>query len=78
MLYPGDEPHAPEIEALDQTNSRSFRARDPAALADGLLEVVADRETWFARRTLISENARKSYSAEVMARRFLEATDFGR
>jgi glycosyltransferase involved in cell wall biosynthesis len=75
VVHPDDEPHAPELEALDESNSRSFRARDVAGLAEAVVDVVRERDKWFARREEISRRARSRYSSEAMARGLIEAIE---
>lgn len=73
VIYPSDEPHAPEVEALDESNSRSFPAQDVDALAATVVDVFRERDKWLARRDEISCRARSRYSSEAMARGLLEA-----
>lgn len=73
MLYADDEPHAPEIEAADATNSRTFVSDSSGDLAVKLLGIVSERREWNARRDAIVADCRQRYSAEVMARSFLAA-----
>jgi glycosyltransferase involved in cell wall biosynthesis len=75
VVHPDDEPHAPEIEALDESNSRSFAAQDAAALAGALVGVFRERDKWFARRDEISGRARSRYSSETMARGLIDAIE---
>jgi glycosyltransferase involved in cell wall biosynthesis len=71
MLYPSGEPHAPEISALDESNSLSFYGGDPTALAKAIIEIERSQDRF--DREAISQRARKTYSAERMAVNFLEA-----
>lgn len=73
VIYPDDEPHAPEVEALDASNSRSFAAREVDALAAAVADVFNERTTWLARRAEISCVARSRYSSEAMARGLVDA-----
>jgi glycosyltransferase involved in cell wall biosynthesis len=71
IVYPSGEPHAPEIAALNDTNSLSFPHDDPAALAKAMIEM--DRVQDRFDREAISRHTRETYSAERMASSFLEA-----
>jgi glycosyltransferase involved in cell wall biosynthesis len=71
ILYPSDEPHAPEIAALNESNSLSFPRDDPAALARAMIE-MKDAQDRFDREG-ISQRTRQSYSVERMASNFLRA-----
>lgn len=73
VVYPDDEPHAPEVEALDASNSRSFAARDVDALAAAIVGAFNERTTWLAHREEISRVARSRYSSEAMARGLVDA-----
>jgi glycosyltransferase involved in cell wall biosynthesis len=71
MVYPSGEPHAPEIEALNSSNSLSFPSNNPAALAKAMIEMDRDQDRF--DREAISRSTRETYSAERMASNFLEA-----
>jgi glycosyltransferase involved in cell wall biosynthesis len=71
IVYPIGEPHAPEIAALDESNSFSFPRDDPAALASSIIEMVRSQDR-FDRET-ISRHTRETYSVERMASNFLGA-----
>jgi glycosyltransferase involved in cell wall biosynthesis len=74
MLIARDEPHAPEIEAaIDGVNAVIFEGDRPIALATALVEVVASRDDWLARRHEISRAIRDRYSIERMVDAFLGA-----
>jgi glycosyltransferase involved in cell wall biosynthesis len=75
VIHPDDEPHAPEVEALDEANSVSFAARDLDALVAAITETFRKRDEWFARRARISEAAQARYSAEAMAHGFVDALE---
>ena len=75
VIHPDDEPHAPEVEALDESNSRSFGARDVDALAEAVVGVFRERDKWLARREEISRRARTRYSSEAMARGLIDALE---
>jgi hypothetical protein len=74
MLYAENEPHAPEIEAATTGNSRTFRSDDADDLAVRLAGFFRDRDLWISRRQDIVEVCRRHYSADAMARGFLDAT----
>jgi glycosyltransferase involved in cell wall biosynthesis len=71
IAYPSDEPHAPEIAALNESNSLSFPRDDPAALARAMIEMERAQDRF--DRDTISEHTRETYSAERMASNFLRA-----
>jgi hypothetical protein len=71
IVYPSGEPHAPEIAALNDTNSLSFPHDDPAALAKAMIEMERFQDRF--DREAISRGTRETYSAERMASNFLEA-----
>jgi len=71
IVYPIGEPHAPEISALDESNSLSFPQDDPAALARTMIEI--ERAQARFDREAMSQRTRELYSAERMAANFLEA-----
>lgn len=77
MVYPLGEPHAPEFEALDSSNSVAYRAEDPRSGADALIEAYsrsADQEY----RQKLSSSIRETYSSELMAKPFLDLMDAAR
>jgi glycosyltransferase involved in cell wall biosynthesis len=71
IVYPSGEPHAPEIAALNESNSLSFPRDDPVALANAFIET--ERAQGSFDREAISRRARETYSAERMASDFLGA-----
>jgi glycosyltransferase involved in cell wall biosynthesis len=71
IVYPGDEPHAPEIAALDGSNSVSFHSDDPEALAKAIIEMEQQQDVF--DRDAISQRTRETYSVEQMAMNFLRA-----
>jgi hypothetical protein len=44
-------------------------------LAEAVVDVVRERDKWFARREEISRRARSRYSSEAMARGLIEAIE---
>lgn len=76
MLYPDNEPHAPEVEAAEEgVNAVTFRSDDPTSLASAMREVIDNRDEWIARRESISDACRANYSIERMVAGFLAAVD---
>ena len=73
VVYPADEPHAPEVEALDGGNSTSYAGQDVDGLTKAVVTVVGEGDAWFARREQISRVARSRYSSEAMAEGFSDA-----
>lgn len=73
VIHPDDESHAPEVEALDDSNSRSFAARDVDALAVAISDIFRKRDEWLTRRVAISHRARSRYSSEAMAQGLVDA-----
>jgi glycosyltransferase involved in cell wall biosynthesis len=71
IVYPSGEPHAPEIAALNESNSVSFPRDDTAALAAAMIEMERTQDR-FERET-ISQRTRETYSVERMASNFLGA-----
>jgi glycosyltransferase involved in cell wall biosynthesis len=71
IVYPTGEPHAPEIAALNESNSLSFPCDDPLALAKAMIEMERAQDQF--DREAISQRTRETYSAERMASNFLEA-----
>jgi glycosyltransferase involved in cell wall biosynthesis len=71
IVYPTGEPHAPEIAALNDSNSLSVPRDDPAALAKAMIEMERAQDRF--DRESISHRTRQTYSAERMASNFLGA-----
>jgi glycosyltransferase involved in cell wall biosynthesis len=71
ILYPSGEPHAPEIAALNESNSLSFSHDDPAALARAMIEMERAQDRF--DRGIIALRTRETYSVERMASSFLGA-----
>jgi glycosyltransferase involved in cell wall biosynthesis len=71
IVYPSGEPHAPEIAALNESNSLSFRRDDPSALAKAMIELERAQDRF--DREAISRHTRETYSVERMASKFLGA-----
>ena len=64
--------HGPEIESArpDESVVR-FRSCSTDALARAMLDVVAERDVWLARRSWIEAAAHPRYSIEAMATSFI-------
>jgi glycosyltransferase involved in cell wall biosynthesis len=71
IVYPTGEPHAPEIAALNKSNSLSFPQDDEKALARAMIEIERANDRF--DREAISQRTRDEYSAERMASNFLQA-----
>ena len=71
IVYPTGEPHAPEIAALNESNSLSFPSDDPVALSRAMIEIERAQDLF--DREAISQRTRETYSAEQMASNFLRA-----
>lgn len=75
MVVADDEPHAPEIELADASNTVYFPARDADALASTLIDQFARRPEWIAATEAISAAAQALYSSEAMARAFVAVVE---
>jgi glycosyltransferase involved in cell wall biosynthesis len=72
MIFANNEPHAPEIEAVQiGVNALEFSSDSAEALAACLVKVFKDQSSWLARRPSIANDCAHQYSAEVMADGFL-------
>jgi glycosyltransferase involved in cell wall biosynthesis len=71
IVYPSGEPHAPEVAALNDSNSLSFPHDDPKALAWAIIEMERAQDRF--ERGAIAQQTRETYSAERMASNFLGA-----
>lgn len=67
VIYPDDEPHAPEFECLTPANSIAYRARNIAHLSEILIDAHASRSRFQSHATEISEGCAQSYSVEATA-----------
>jgi glycosyltransferase involved in cell wall biosynthesis len=62
-----DEPHAPEIEAVEERENAIVVDSDSvAAMRDAILHVAKDRDEWLARRPAIAASCVERYSVEPM------------
>jgi glycosyltransferase involved in cell wall biosynthesis len=76
MLIARDEPHGPEVEAaIEGFNAMFFAPSTAETLAEHLVNVTGEAETWRMRRAAISEACRTKYSAEAMADGFIAAVE---
>lgn len=74
MLIARDEPHSPEIEALVEGKNGSLFASDsPESLAELLVGIADERQSWLDRRTAIAEMVRSTYTVEHMVAAFAGA-----
>ena len=74
VIYPDDEPHAPEAEILDANNSWRFQASNSTDLRRYMEAAWAQREHVAARGEELSRPVRDLYSTEAMAQAFVEAS----
>ncbi|MGE0059504.1 MAG: glycosyltransferase [Dehalococcoidia bacterium] len=75
MIIARDEPHAPELEAARQDeNCLIFKEDDAAALAEAMVSMWRNRALWDERRDSITEDCRRRYSVEAMARGLIAST----
>ena len=69
VVYPRDDPHAPEIEALDATNSIVFETDDAEGCSKAIVELYQNPSRFDSRR--IAEAARRKYSTDRMIEPFV-------
>ena len=74
MVYALDEPHAPEIEAANPSNSIAVPSDNPASLAEALV-TIATGSAGLADAQSISDECRRVYSASAMAQAFIDAVN---
>lgn len=70
VIYPDDEPHAPEIEALNAGNSICFKSGDARSCASAIKSAFSTYS--FASSNEISRETRERYSTEQMAGPFVD------
>lgn len=76
MLVSRKEPHAPEIEAIqDGFNALFFESDDVGDLVAKMMGLIQDRQTWCARGQEIVKQCRNKYSAESMAEGVITAVE---
>jgi len=79
MIVSRDEPHAPEIEAVNEgVNGVFFTTNVVADLAEALRDVVSNAAHWRAAGPAISASCAASYSTEIMASGLIKALEHGR
>ncbi len=67
VLVARDEPHSPEIEAVEEgVNAVIVDSDSIAALGDGIIRFARDREEWVSRRPAIAAACCERYSIERM------------
>lgn len=77
MIIARDENHSPEIEAaVAEVNSHFFNSDSPEDLARVLVKIDKERDLWMKKRATIADDCISRYSAELMARRIIEAVTF--
>ncbi|WP_162722449.1 glycosyltransferase family 4 protein [Microbacterium sp. PM5] len=72
VIYSRSEPHAPEIELLDEENSTSFTTDDSIALAETMRQAWQRRHMVSEYSEALSSRVRDLYSVETMAAAFRE------
>ncbi len=73
MILADDEPHSPEIEAINiSTNASYFKANDAESLGKVMLEFWNERHLWIERRVEIAKSCQTNYSSDRMAQGFLD------
>lgn len=73
MLVARDEPHSPEIAAVEPgVNARLFPSDDPAALAGALAALAADPAGWASQSAASVHTVRERFSIGAMVRSFEE------
>jgi len=76
MIVSKDEPHAPEVEAIQEgQNAEFFATDDMKDLAETILGFVKQRGSWADRGPSIAAECKRKYSAEVMAHGLVEALE---
>jgi glycosyltransferase involved in cell wall biosynthesis len=70
-----NEPHAPEVTALDSRNSILAKSDDVSSFEHALDAVWQARHEYALDRTRMSDEVRASYSVEAMAQGFADAVD---
>ncbi|MEV8147988.1 glycosyltransferase [Arthrobacter sp. NPDC080073] len=76
MIISRAEPHAPEIEAVeDGSNCIYFRTDDVHDLSQKMKQMVDDRQAWRAKGAEISNACGSSYSVEAMVSGLVDALE---
>lgn len=73
VVYPDGDLHAPEVEALDTSNSWTFPSVDVDGLAAAMTSAWNSRQGMLERREALAASTRSRYSADAMASTFVEA-----
>lgn len=76
VIYADDEPHAPEVELLDSSNSTAFSAGNPSELAQAMADAWRARAAVDLRLEERSRPVRERYSVEAMADAFRQVAQF--
>ena len=71
MLVSKDENHSPEIEAVTKLNSQFFKTDDISDCGNMILQFFDNKSFWVEQRTKITEDCKKKYSSENMAKTFI-------
>ncbi|MHC9294318.1 glycosyltransferase [Mycobacterium sp. LTG2003] len=69
VIYPRDDPHAPEIEALNSTNSIVFDTDDVDQCSRAIIALYQDN--WLFDTHRMADDIRSQYSTERMVRPFV-------
>lgn len=76
MIVSRDEPHSPEIEAVEVgCNAEFFDTDDAEDLARKVLQFASNKTTWMELGAKIAADCRDRYSAEVMADGLIQAME---
>ena len=71
MLVSKDENHSPEIEAVTKLNSLLFKTDDISDCGKMMLQFFENKSYWVKQRAKITEDCKKKYSSENMAKTFI-------
>ena len=72
MIVSRNELHSPEIEAVDEgKNALFFETNDVNSLAEQILNIYQQKESWVNRRRSISQKCKMEYSIEIMGDAFI-------
>lgn len=75
MIISRDEPHAPELEAVNDINCAFFETDDAGSLSNKMLEFSNEREAWAKKGEQISMACADKYSVEAMVRGIVDALE---
>jgi glycosyltransferase involved in cell wall biosynthesis len=77
MIISREEPHAPELEAVNErVNALFFETDDPASLASVMAGMIERKAEWAGRGEALVDFCRAHYSTEAMAAGILEAIEY--